>query len=854
MRWYQLLICALLQLLGLAFFFKGFFPPQVSTQGFASFPESRAHESLPVFRRLVLMVVDAMRSDFMFSSENSEMRFLHQLVREGNALPFTALANPPTVTLPRLKGITTGRMPSFLDAILNVADDNDNSQSLQDVDSWLRQFRSSRAGREVHFFGDDTWLKLFPHEIFFEKFDGTNSFFVSDFTEVDLNVTRHLKNELSDSSWDALILHYLGLDHIGHKGGPNSKFMKGKQIEMDKVLEKLYLTLGNESLIVLMGDHGMNAIGNHGGSSDGETHAGLALISPAFKNVMQGEECPISGKNDFQYFSSISQIDIVPTIASLFDFPIPNNNLGIVIPQILLMWGLEHERQDKLIQNCLQLMGVMRRSHSTMDPTVIHFEKRLKSLLNNEPGDNIEIRRFLEDCQQFLTGTATKFNLAEIIAGVSLWIVSLAFFLWNLKIFIAKSTSQGKKLWLAVFGACVIYGIHFHATSFIEEEHQIWWFVTVTFCTVCFFKSPLREYWTFGIVLILLRVIRAWSDQGAKNVTSMGISDILIAHPGLKFSLLGSTLAYLCYSAVGSVHMSSHKYARHWQRLGGVVVRAITIAAALACFAFKALQEIGDRDDTPPWLLRLAYEVAYMFNIDILEKDDLLSASVLLSRLFVYLFALALIVQVILGNERVMKRLFFSRLSVLFLAHHMRAEFIPILPVFEFLRMNFSKMTSKMESMSLRSASTALFVLCMQYLTFFSTGNTNQIASIDLSNAYNGVRTYSVLVVGFLVFVSNFAAPIFWSLSLLHSPMDASKDGSSRQSDNEIKFRLCLKNAFALLFYSLSGLSLFVSCINMRFHLFVWSVFSPRLLYFAAWLLFLDLGIDRLLCFGILNV
>lgn len=851
MRWYQLLTCALLQVLGLALFFKGFFPPQVSTEGFASFPESRSHNSLPVFRRLVLMVVDAMRSDFMFSSENSEMRFLHQLIREGNALPFTAFSNPPTVTLPRLKGITTGRMPSFLDAILNVADDNDNSQSLQDVDSWLRQFRSSRPGREVHFFGDDTWLKLFPHEIFFEKFDGTNSFFVNDFTEVDLNVTRHLENELSDSSWDALILHYLGLDHIGHKGGPSSKFMKGKQIEMDQVLEKLYLSLGDESLIVLMGDHGMNAIGNHGGSSEGETHAGLALISQAFRNVLQGEECPIPGRNDFRYFSTISQIDIVPTIASLFDFPIPNNNLGIVIPQILLMWGLEEERQEKLVQNCLQLMGVMRRSHSSADPTVIHFEKRLKILLDSGPGDNNELFRFLEDCQLFLTGTATKFNLTEIIAGVALWVTSLAFALWNSKLDIARSLSQGKKLWLTVFGVCAIYGIHFHATSFIEEEHQIWWFVTVTFCAVCFLRSPLGDYWTFGIILLLLRVIRAWNDLGVKNVTSLSISDILIARPGIKFIGLGLTLAYLCYSAVRSVHVSSHA----WQRFEGIAVRVITIGAALTSFAFKCLQEISDRDDTPHWLLGFVHEFASIFNMEIVEKEEILSASVLLSRRFVHLFALALTVHVLLGNERAVKRIFFFRLTVLFLAHHMRAELIPILLIFEFLRVKFLNLAMTMENSYVRSASTALFVLCMQYLSFYSTGNTNQIASIDLSNAYNGVRTYNILVVGFLVFVSNFSAPIFWSLSLLLPPNAAPKSGSIGHSETEeIQLRLHLKNAFALLFYSLSGLSLFVSCINMRFHLFIWSVFSPRLLYFAAWLLFLDLGIDRILCSGILNI
>jgi ethanolamine phosphate transferase 2 subunit G len=37
---------------------------------------------------------------------------------------------------------------------------------------------------------------------------------------VDNNVTRHIDDELQQKDWDGMILHYLGLDHIGHKSGP----------------------------------------------------------------------------------------------------------------------------------------------------------------------------------------------------------------------------------------------------------------------------------------------------------------------------------------------------------------------------------------------------------------------------------------------------------------------------------------------------------------------------------------------------------------------------------------------------------------------------------------------------------
>lgn len=77
--------------------------------------------------------------------------------------------------MPRLKSITTGSIPSFLDAILNI-DEGDTTSSLAAQDTWLAQMRAKDSG-DLVMFGDDTWLKLFPDT--FDRHDGTSSFFVS---------------------------------------------------------------------------------------------------------------------------------------------------------------------------------------------------------------------------------------------------------------------------------------------------------------------------------------------------------------------------------------------------------------------------------------------------------------------------------------------------------------------------------------------------------------------------------------------------------------------------------------------------------------------------------------------------
>jgi len=77
--------------------------------------------------------------------------------------------------MPRVKALTTGSVPSFADLIFNL-DESGGGSSLATQDTWLAQIKA-RGGKLV-FYGDDTWLRLFPGD-FFERSDGTSSFFVS---------------------------------------------------------------------------------------------------------------------------------------------------------------------------------------------------------------------------------------------------------------------------------------------------------------------------------------------------------------------------------------------------------------------------------------------------------------------------------------------------------------------------------------------------------------------------------------------------------------------------------------------------------------------------------------------------
>jgi ethanolaminephosphotransferase len=125
---------------------------------------------------------------------------------------------------------------------------------------------------------------------------------------------------------------------------PVSPNMPAKQREMDGIVREIYHGMETHghlqsSLLVLSGDHGMNEAGNHGGSSVGEVSTALVFVSPKLKSTFSGLESPLPESENFQFYEKIEQSDIAPTLAALLGFPVPRNNLGIIIPSFLELWA-----------------------------------------------------------------------------------------------------------------------------------------------------------------------------------------------------------------------------------------------------------------------------------------------------------------------------------------------------------------------------------------------------------------------------------------------------------------------------------------------------------------------------------
>ena len=209
--------------------------------------------------------------------------------------------------------------------------------------------------------GDDTWMKVFPTSFEHDKSFPYDSFNVEDLHTVDEGVIRHLFPLLEEDikSWDIIIGHGLGVDHVGHRVGPDTPTMTVKLEQMNDVLTQVVERLDHDTLLVMLGDHGMDTRGDHGGDGELETSPGMWIYSKGIPLTGTAlSEIPVSLLPVVTFPGApvahrhIQQIDLVPTLSLLLGLRIPFNNLGAVIPEL---FSRGEEYQKALRTNAAQI-------------------------------------------------------------------------------------------------------------------------------------------------------------------------------------------------------------------------------------------------------------------------------------------------------------------------------------------------------------------------------------------------------------------------------------------------------------------------------------------------------------------
>ncbi|KAK9884012.1 hypothetical protein WA026_004948 [Henosepilachna vigintioctopunctata] len=754
-------------LINLLFFLFEFFPFRLDSQSTAGISITNdVGSSRREYNRTIVMVVDALRFDFV---NERNMPLTSKLIVEHGCLMNVKVASP-TVTLPRIKALVTGSVPQFVDIFYNLGNPAHVSDSLI--------HRSRKQNMTLVFYGDDTWLKVFPE--MFDRYEGTTSFFVNDFSEVDNNVTNNMNIELKKEDWNMMILHYLGLDHIGHVYGPFSSIIPTKLQEMDEIFSTLYKEtskMNGKSLVLLTGDHGMKDSGGHGGSTYSETHVPLVILGTACDNGF------------------IDQVDITPNLASLLNLEIPSTSIGKINRNFLKNFTLD-EYLSALNYNSKILRNKENLCLKEFELAAELLELYLKSRVSSFALKSIKL---FEECSKNISDTlvtkSVKQNVSSMVLSVIFMISSSIISLNNsilhykrsytylfyiilliIRIFLHEFLSffvgiliiclllfkmckkyeineKIKKLLNIQFMIILLQPLTWISSSFIEEEQQYWYFMFNSVIVFQFLKKLKNKNfesclsWLF--ISICFRFAQTMNQTGDKWASLPDTSDFL---------------------------MKQENQFYHFTLL---------IIAIFGIYIFYC----RNNDNL----------LHYGLNTTIVVGIFLLKANILDGLYSVRLIYILIFISLILGK-------IFHNFWILLITLICRSHNLFFVPIFLY--------TSYQIILEYKSfiSSIALHMMLAKSL-FFMQGNGNSLSSVDVTVGYLGLNSYQPIVVFVQILISVYSFHILTHFSLM-------KAWPKKE-----------RQIFNVLYWERSY-SMIVTCIVsiiFRNHIFVWSVYAPKL-------------------------
>ncbi|OJZ83513.1 hypothetical protein ASPFODRAFT_141130 [Aspergillus luchuensis CBS 106.47] len=856
--------------LSVVIFMAGYFSPpqklpfeddleQTGLQGAGE--EGRYSQPPAPFDKVVFMVIDALRSDFVYG-EDSGFGFTQSLIRSGSAIPFTALAAPPTLTLSRIKAMTQGSGQSFLDAWLNVMHSAD-ARRLVGEDTWLSRFRAESAPeKKMVYYGIDMWCMLYPE--IWDRYETVDSFYLPNFSEVDSNVTKGLISELDKDDWKGLVLHYLGLDNAAHFGGAGSSIVRAKQVEMDDVVRQIYKALVDlpshaNTLFVLAGDHGMTDNGNHGGDTPAEIASALLFISPKFEILGNTFTSPLPNNPEFTYYSVVDQVDIVPTLGALLGFSIPTGSVGVVIKQLLALFPEVSQQVRVLMRNARQMVNLLSlknrlgasmrlelcdsNCHCGSDRAhhVLCLWERLNAegsaTVQSEDSNMHNVARLLQeicfDAQQALGVAHNNLNMHRMATGIGLLVLVVISLVSTLGV----RKSEQSNLHRLMSGAVVLFhGITMFSSRLVEGEHLFWYWTSLAwFVYLALRWLPTATSKAGAIFMPLLHIVGQSLNPAGETPWGAGkyLHGFLDNSPVWLWILAAGAhvLAVRTLSEAIGVAVGVGRYASIF---GACLVCGLTVIFKI-CSTHTFNPEL--LEFLPPWLQST-------FNEDVGNQALWSLWSGLLA------LCIVLLVRRRAGTTTVSQAT--SRAVLVGIVElgnvYLRAQARPkSLILFLIFDLQLHWLLSASSKVQTNVSTVSLTTLLLTQSAFFSGGRSNSLASLDMMNGYNGIShtdsMLNVILVSLQTILSNWLGPVWWSLAGLRLLSEAT---ASKNRDSRVQCFLeyCTYQA---LYSAASALAVMASCLWWRDDGVLWTVLAPKYVNVALWAGFHQLLVNGLL-------
>jgi ethanolaminephosphotransferase len=316
-----------------------------------------------------------------------------------------------------------------------------------------------------------------------------------------------------------------------------------------------------------------------------------------------------------------------------------------------------------------------------------------------------------------------------------------------------------------------------------------------------------QTFITFAM-LATVRVIRAWNQTGQKFAGEPDIVKTFVyPSPGVLWFLVGATYIWLHREIVFGFN---HIFAPISYACGtGMILAAVTFKVAFT------------KEDAPELVVGFVRSIA---DIGFSQGHTLIARA---RAAFVALGA-GLVVAIFYILTR--RRLSYLSPSIetlhqLYTLLAVTQSRITNIPLFLLFHLQYKLL----DALNLSALDLSTSSLLLQYASFFAFGGSNAISSVDLSNAYNGVSDFNVATVGLLTFVSNWAAPIYWTFAT--TMLLLRKAWKEETAWSVYRGHV----AVLTLFTTCSVAAVMAACTILRTHLFIWTVFSPKYLYCIAW-------------------
>lgn len=149
------------------------------------------------------------------------------------------------------------------------------------------------------------------------------------------------------------------------------------------------------------------------------------------------------------------------------------------------------------------------------------------------------------EAQETMSGAASNYDIPRLILGTV-----LAFLVCILGFFLIPSLQQITPEGMYTSVTFTLYAVLMFASSYVEEEHNFWYWATSGWFALLFLSSMRKDwydYWMFHpaiMTLVLHRVIRRWNQTGQKYAGADDIVNSGIFHGSgsvLLWALIGAT-------------------------------------------------------------------------------------------------------------------------------------------------------------------------------------------------------------------------------------------------------------------------------------------------------------------------